>query len=341
MITIDGSFGEGGGQILRTALGLSLFTGQPFRIEKIRAGRKTPGLLRQHLTAVKAAAKISQAESAGANIGSTHLTFAPGKILHGDYQFAVGTAGSATLVLQTILPSLVVSGDQDQQTQLTLEGGTHNPFAPPFDFLVKAFLPLLEQMGVRVEARLERYGFYPAGGGRIEITIKPAKRLEPIELNERGKILNRRATAFLAHLPRGIAERELGVVHRKLSWPQKWLKTESVTNSPGPGNIITLEIESENITEVFTGFGERNVAAEAVADQAVTAARRYLASDVAVGEYLTDQLLLPMALARGGSFTTVPPSRHTMTNIEIIHKFLDVEIRAEQMTNRSWKIEVK
>src|SRR5262249_11429273 len=138
-----------------------------------------------------------------------------------------------------------------------------------------------------------------------------------------------------------VVERELGVVHRKLSWPQKWLGVESITNSPGPGNIVTLEIESENVTEVFTGFGERSVAAEAVADQAVVAARRYLASDVAVGEYLADQLLLPMALARGGSFTTVPPSRHTTTNIEIIRKFLDLQIGAEQMTNRSWMIKLK
>ncbi|HEY8462256.1 MAG TPA: RNA 3'-terminal phosphate cyclase [Blastocatellia bacterium] len=341
MILIDGSFGEGGGQILRTALGLSLFTGQPFRIEKIRAGRRNPGLLRQHLAAVKAAANIGQAEAQGANIGSTQLTFTPGRVTHGDYHFAVGTAGSATLVLQTILPALIISDDQERQTHLTLEGGTHNPFAPPFDFLAKAFLPLLGRMGARIEARLERYGFYPAGGGRFEISITPVKRLEPIELNERGEILSRRATAIVAHLPRSIAERELGVVHKKLSWPQDWLKAESVTNSPGPGNVIMLEIESKNVTEVFTGFGERGVAAEAVADQAVIAARRYLASDVAVGEHLADQLLLPMALARGGSFTTVPPSRHTTTNIEIIRKFLDIEIDAEQMTNRSWKIGLK
>jgi RNA 3'-terminal phosphate cyclase (ATP) len=341
MISIDGSFGEGGGQILRTALGLSLFTGQPFRIEKIRAGRKNPGLLRQHLTAVKAAAKIGQADVTGANIGSTHLTFTPGRVAPGRYQFAVGTAGSATLVLQSVLPALLISNDPGQETHLTLEGGTHNPFAPPFDFLAKAFLPLLERMGARIEARLEQYGFYPAGGGRFEIAITPAKRIEPIELNERGKILDRRATALVAHLPRKIAERELGVVHKKLSWPQEWLKAESTTNSPGPGNIVMLEIESENVTEVFTGFGERGVAAEAVADQAVVAARRYLASDVAVAEHLADQLLLPMALARGGSFTTVPPTRHTTTNIEIIRKFLDVEIRAEQMTNRSWKFEAR
>jgi RNA 3'-terminal phosphate cyclase (ATP) len=341
MISIDGSFGEGGGQIIRTALGLSLFTGQPFRIEKIRAGRRNPGLLRQHLTAVQAAAKISQADAHGASIGSTQLTFTPGRVAPGRYQFAVGTAGSATLVLQTILPALIIGDDQERQTHLTLEGGTHNPFAPPFDFLVKAFLPLLERMGGRIEARLERYGFYPAGGGRLEIAVTPVKKLEPIELNDRGKILDRRATALVAHLPRSIAERELGVVHKKLSWPWDWLEAESITNSPGPGNVITLEIESENVTEVFTGFGERGVAAEAVADQAVVGARRYLAGDVAVGEHLADQLLLPMALARGGSFTTVPPSRHTTTNIEIVRKFLDVEIDSEQITNRSWKIGLK
>ena len=239
MISIDGSFGEGGGQILRTALGLSLFTGQPFRIDKIRAGRRNPGLLRQHLTAVKAAAKIGQAEVAGVTIGSTQLTFSPGRIAPGRYQFAVGTAGSATLVLQTVLPALLTSDDQDLQTRLTLEGGTHNPFAPPFDFLAKAFLPLLERMGARIEARLERYGFYPAGGGRFEIAIEPARRLTAVELNERGKILYRRATALVAHLPRKIAERELGVVHRKLSWPQEWLKAESTANSPGPPSAFT------------------------------------------------------------------------------------------------------
>ena len=205
MISIDGTFGEGGGQILRTALGLSLFTGQPFRIEKIRAGRRNPGLLRQHLTAVKAASKIGQAEVTGVNIGSTQLTFTPGRVAPGSYHFAVGTAGSATLVLQTVLPALLTSDDQDRQTHLTLEGGTHNPFAPPFDFLAKAFLPLLERMGARIEARLERYGFYPAGGGRFEIAITPVKKLEPIELNERGKILNRRATALWYQQPQPAA----------------------------------------------------------------------------------------------------------------------------------------
>lgn len=337
MITIDGSFGEGGGQILRTSLALSLVTGQPFRIEKIRAGRKNPGLLRQHLTAVKAAAQIGQAVVEGDCIGSTQLSFAPGDITPGEYAFAVGTAGSTTLVLQTVLPALLCARGE---SRLTLEGGTHNPFAPPFNFLVKAFLPLLNRMGVRVEATLARYGFYPAGGGKVEIRISPAAKLTPFELLERGEIVGRRARALVANLPRAIAERELKVIGQKLNWPAEWLRVEEVKNSNGPGNLVSVEIESANVAEVFTGFGERGVAAEAVAIKAIQEARRYLASDAAVGEYLADQLLLPLALAGGGAFTTVAPSRHTTTNIEIIRKFLPVEVQCVEAGNRIWRIEV-
>lgn len=338
MVTIDGSYGEGGGQILRTSLALSLVTGKPLRIEKIRAGRKNPGLLRQHLTSVQAAAEVGQAETTGASLGSTQLTFTPGKIKAGEYHFAIGTAGSTLLVLQTVLPALMIA---DAPSTLTLEGGTHNPFAPPFDFLEQTFLPLLKRMGVRVDADLIKYGFYPAGGGKLEITIHPvaaANQLSRLELPERGEIRERRARVVLCHLPRNIAERELNIVQKKLSWPKKWHKVETPTNSIAPGNFVSLEIECDHVTEVFTGFGERTVAAEAVADQAALAARRYLASDAAVAEYLADQLLLPMALAGGGSFTTLPPSRHTTTNIEIIKKFLDLEITCEQMANRVWQI---
>ncbi|MGE0884668.1 MAG: RNA 3'-terminal phosphate cyclase [Blastocatellales bacterium] len=337
MITIDGSIGEGGGQILRTSLALSLITGKPFRIEKIRAGRRNPGLLRQHLTSVKAAAEIGRSNVSGANLGSTQLAFTPGKIAAGEYHFAIGTAGSTTLVLQTVLPALMLV---DGKSKLTLEGGTHNPFAPPFDFLEKAFLPLLERMGVKVQAKLINYGFYPAGGGKLEVTINGRDRLDRIDLPERGQVKRRQAKSVLCHLPRNIAERELNIVQKKLSWPKKWHIVETPANSVAPGNFVSLEIECEHLTEVFTGFGERNVSAEAVADQAALAARRYLASEAAVGEYLADQLLLPMALAGRGSFTTLPPSRHTTTNTEIIRKFLDIQINAEQISHRVWKIEV-
>lgn len=337
MLTIDGSYGEGGGQILRTSLALSLVTGKPFRIEKIRAGRKSPGLLRQHLTAVNAAAEVGGAGVINATIGSRELTFTPGRITAGDYHFAVGTAGSATLVLQTVLPALLTAS---APSRLTLEGGTHNPFAPPFDFLEKSFLPLINRFGPQVTAELERPGFYPAGGGKFSVEINPAASLNRLDLTERGKIKRRRGRAIVANLPRHIAEREIAVIRRKMSWNAEWLEAEVIDNSRGPGNIVLIEIESENATEVFTGFGERGVRAESVAEKAVQAARRYLSSEVAAGEYLADQLLLPMAMAGGGRFTTLPLSRHATTNINMIRKFLDVEITVETI-NRECLVEVR
>jgi RNA 3'-terminal phosphate cyclase (ATP) len=338
MITIDGSFGEGGGQILRTSLALALVTGKAFRIERIRAGRKTGGLLRQHLTAVNAATQVGRAEVTGANIGSQELTFVPQAIAAGNYSFAVGTAGSATLVLQTVLPALLIA---DAPSALVLEGGTHNPYAPPFDYLAKVFLPLVERMGPSFTARLERPGFYPAGGGKFHITVQPSARLEHLDITTRGEVTGRRARALVANLPRKIAERELSIIAHKLSWKEAWMQAETVDNSRGPGNVVMIEIECENVTELFTGFGERGVRAETVAETAVKHARQYLASEAVAGDYLADQLLVPMAIAGGGSFTTRRLSRHATTNIEVIRKFLDVEITTTQLENRTLRVEVK
>lgn len=339
MITIDGSYGEGGGQILRTSLALSLVTGQPFRIEKIRAGRKNPGLLRQHLTAVKAATEIGQATVEGDAIGSTQLTFRPGTVKAGDYAFAVGTAGSATLVLQTVLPALLV-GD-GETTTLTLEGGTHNPFAPPFDFLVKAFLPLVNRLGAGVAATIERHGFYPAGGGKFVASINPTSQLRPLELIERGAFTQKAARAIVAHLPFDIAERELSLIGRKLDLPGEALHGETIKTSPGPGNAVTIELTSQHVTEVFSGFGERGVSAEAVANTVVKEAREYIAAEVVAGEHLADQLLLPFALAGGGAFTTLPLSQHSTTNIEVIQKFLDVQFDVTKLSNRAVRVDVQ
>jgi len=303
MIIIDGSTGEGGGQVLRTSLGLSLVTGQPFRIEKIRAGRQKPGLMRQHLTAVQAAAQISDAKVNGDAIGSRELEFEPSAVKHGRYEFAVGTAGSATLVLQTVLPALIVA---QRPSQLTLKGGTHNPWSPPFDFLAKALMPLLNRMGPTISANLVRPGFYPAGGGEFTVEIEPSAEghLQPLELMERGEIVGRRARAIVARLPDHIAERELKVVEKKLGWTGDSLVVEQAHDSVGPGNIIMLEIASRNVLEVFTAFGEKDVRAEAVAHKAVDEARAYLAAGVPVGPHLADQLLIPLAMA-GGRFRTV------------------------------------
>lgn len=339
MITIDGSFGEGGGQILRTSLALSLVTGQPFRIEKIRAGRKNPGLLRQHLTAVKAATEIGQAEVNGNAIGSTQLTFTPRAIKAGDYAFAVGTAGSATLVLQTVLPALLQG--TGETTTLTLEGGTHNPFAPPFDFLVKAFLPIINRMGAGVAATIERHGFYPAGGGKFVVSINPTAQLGALELVERGDFTAQVARAIVAHLPFDIAERELSLIGRKMDLPGEALHGETIKTSPGPGNAVTIELTSQHVTEIFTGFGERGVSAEAVANSVVKEARAYIAAEVVAGEYLADQLLLPFALARGGAFTTLPLSKHSTTNMDVIQKFLDVKFEVTTLSNRAVQVEVR
>ena len=338
MIVIDGSRGEGGGQVLRSSLALSLVTGQPFRIEKIRAGRRKPGLMRQHLTAVNAAADIGGADVEGAHIGSQALAFYPRAVKPGRYHFAVGTAGSCTLVLQTVLPALLTAGSP---SELVLEGGTHNPYAPPFDFLAQAFLPLMRKMGPKVSASLQRTGFYPAGGGRFTVSIEPVGRLERLDLPERGQILARLAQATVAKLPRSIAERELKVVQDRLNWNEACCSVEEAASSPGPGNILCIEIASEHVTEVFTGFGELGVSAEKVAHDTIREVEEYLAAGVPAGHYLADQLLLPMALAGGGSFRTLAPSRHMTTNAEVIRQFLSVEVTMRELAKNDWEIRVE
>ena len=323
MITIDGAAGEGGGQILRTSLALSLVTGQPFRIVNIRAGRKKPGLLRQHLTAVQAATEVGDAVSDGAEMGSTELVFRPEKIRAGEYRFAVGTAGSTTLVLQTILPALMLAS---APSRVILEGGTHNPFAPPFDFLARTFLPQLAKFGPKIEAQLLRPGFYPAGGGRMEIAITPAAKLRSVELFERGADAGRRVVAHLAALPAAIGERAFEQVAKRMGWPRSCLEIVEHPANCGPGFLLIAEVASQHLTETFTGFGERGVRAEQVADAVVDQVRAYLASTAPVGEYLADQLLLPLALAGSGGFRATGISRHAGTNIEVIQQFLPVRI---------------
>ena len=337
MILIDGSVGEGGGQILRTSLALSMVTGKAFRIDKIRAGRAKPGLMRQHLTAVNAASTICGAIVEGNAISSQALSFSPGKVTPGEYTFSIGSAGSTTLVLQTVLPPLLVA---DEPSTLTLEGGTHNPHAPPIDFLEKAFLPLISQMGPSVSVTLERAGFYPAGGGRFVVRITPCTKLTPLHIPERGEIRSRTAKAVVAALPGEIARRELAKVTQRLGWAQEQLQHRQFPAEWGPGNLLTLEIQSRYLTEVFTGFGTKGVTAEAVADQAIQQVRRYLSSEVPVGECLADQLLLPLAMAGAGSFLTLASTRHTQTNAEVIARFLPVVISLQKAGRDQCRVEV-
>ncbi|MCP4379248.1 MAG: RNA 3'-terminal phosphate cyclase [bacterium] len=337
MLTIDGSFGEGGGQILRSSLALSIETGRAIRIENIRAGRKKPGLLRQHLTAVNAAMEVCGGNAEGAAMRSEALTFEPGKVKGGEYSFAVGTAGSATLVLQTVLPALMTA---DEPSHLTLHGGTHNPWAPPVDFIERALVPLLNRMGPEITVKLIRPGFYPAGGGEFVVTIEPVSQLARLDILERGEVIARRATAMVARLSGDIAIRELRKVKQKLGWSEDELHVEARRDSAGPGNVVLLEIESENVTEVFTGFGQVEVPAKAVAGHAVQQVQKYLGAGVPIGPYLTDQLLVPMALA-GGRFRTTGLTRHARTNIDLIQQFLNVDITTEKLEGKVCEVRVE
>jgi RNA 3'-terminal phosphate cyclase (ATP) len=319
LIELDGSQGEGGGQILRTALSLSLVTGRPFRIQHVRAGRERPGLLRQHLAAIRAAASVGRADVTGDAIGSSEVAFAPKALVGGEHRAAVGGAGSATLVFQTILPALLLA---KEPSSVILEGGTHNPSAPPYDFLERSFLPVLRRIGARVETRLERRGYYPAGGGRFTARIEPRAEPVPLDLSARGEIRARRARVLLANLDPHIASREESRL-RKLLPADLWtFDRENESDGRGPGNAILLEVESERSSEIFTGFGRYSASAERVAEEAVEEMREWLAADVPVGSHLADQLLLPLALFAGGTFRTLRPTRHAKTNADVIARFL-------------------
>ncbi|MEP3891057.1 MAG: RNA 3'-terminal phosphate cyclase [Hellea sp.] len=343
-IIIDGSEGEGGGQVLRTSLSLSAITGKPVRIESVRGRRKKPGLFRQHLTAFKAAAEICDARMEGAELGSSEIAFYPGKIKGGEYDFAIGSAGATNLVAQTLLPIL---GFADKASTVKISGGTHNLWAPTFDFLEHAFLPQFRKMGGRASAELNAYGFYPAGGGAITLSVKPNGASERLELIERGERNSEKIVAVVANLKRDIANRELKTILKALN-----LKPEQGeivhAEGPGPGNVVSLFLEHENVTEVFVGLGRHGVRAEGVAKGVVQEAQKYLqardasnGAQTAVGEHLADQLLLPMALLGGGVFTTMDITQHTRTNIDIIRRFLDVDIKLTQNGRKCWTITVE
>lgn len=344
-VHIDGSRGEGGGQIVRSSLALALVTGRTVTIDRIRAGRPKPGLMRQHLTAVEAAAAISGGRVEGAGIGARRLTFEPGTVRAGEYQFNVGTAGSATLVLQTVLPALLYA---EGPSQLILEGGTHNPWAPPFDFLEWAYLPLVNRMGPRVSLVLDRPGFYPAGGGRFTVHIQPAPALAGFDLLERGETRAQGVRVLLANLPEHIARREVETILDKTGWDADCCRIDQLA-AAGPGNVVSLEVASEHVTEVFTAFGRQGVRAEQVAADVVRQWRAYVRSGVPVGPYLADQLLLPLGVSawqaengdrqRGGAFRTLPLTRHSTTHIDVLRAFLDVSISVET-TNESSLVRV-
>jgi RNA 3'-terminal phosphate cyclase (ATP) len=337
MIVIDGSQGEGGGQILRSSLALAILTRTPFKMERIRAGRDQPGLRPQHLTAVLAAKDVANADVTGAEVGSRDLTFRPRSVQGGHRTFSVGTAGSATLVLQTILPALLRAREP---STLVLEGGTHNSAAPPFEFLKESFLPLLAKMGAKVQATLVRPGFYPAGGGRIEVKIEPSE-LGALELEERGALVARRAIAHSSGLPPAVAERELRVSKERLALGRDETVRMDWDEAFGPGNAVNVVHRFEHVTIVTSGFGERGARPDEVAERAIGPMLRYLETKAAACDHLADQLLLPMAMGRGGTFTTTEPTEHTETQIQVLKQFLGGEVELNTTDEKTWTVTMR
>jgi RNA 3'-terminal phosphate cyclase (ATP) len=320
MRTIDGALGEGGGQVLRTTLALSLVTGEPVRIDRIRAGRARPGLLRQHLACVQAAAAVGDAAVEGASLGSQALVFRPRRLVGGTFEARVGSAGSALLVLQSVLPALALA---DSPSTLVVEGGTHNPWAPSFEFLDRVYAPLVRRMGVGLTLRLVRPGFFPAGGGRIEVEIRPTKALTPLTLLERRGAPSLHATALLSSLPRRVGVAELEVLQRRLGLGWDACTLDLVDAPRGPGNALWVTARTDDITELFVDFGRRGRAAAAVAEAVAGRVVAWRDRGAPVGEHLADQLVLLLALAGEGAFRTGPLSSHTRTNLDTVERLLD------------------
>jgi len=337
MISIDGSMGEGGGQVLRTSVALALVTGAPVRIDNIRAGRSKPGVMRQHRTALLAAADVSGSELVGGDVGATSVELRPGRIQAGEYSYQVGTAGSTTLVLQTVLPALLRA---DGPSTVRIEGGTHNPWSPPFEFLKSSLLPLMRRMGARVELTLDRHGFHPAGGGAITARIEPVQDWFPLELEERGETVSRSARILTANLPHGVGDREAKTIRSRLRWSEDEVRIQPIPHVRGPGNAVICSLESERVTETCCAFGSRGVSAEQVAFDAAAQIRSYMKEGAPVGTHLADQLMIPLALAGTGSYVAGPLSRHALTNLDVIRQFDVPQPIAEDAGERRTRIRI-
>lgn len=335
MIVLDGSQGEGGGQILRTSFALAAITQTPLRVENVRAGRAKPGLMRQHLRAVEAAALACGGELVGAELGSTDVAFTPGVIRAGALAIDIGSAGSTTLVLQTILPILLHAPGP---STVRISGGTHNPSAPPAPYLEAVYAPLVAAMGGGLTVRTERPGFMPAGGGVLVAEITPG-RLVPLERLTRGGDVVITCEAIVSGIRASIALRELEVLGRAFNLPPSARRVTVVEDPRGPGNAVWARLDFPNGCELVSQIGEKSLRAEAVAQRVVKQVRALLAADVPVGPHTADQLLLLCAIAGGGRYRTSAPTLHTRTNADVIGRFLAVDVRFVD-DGASWVVEI-
>jgi len=340
IIEIDGSQGEGGGQIIRTALSLSVITGKPFRITGIRAGRRQTGLKEQHLTCVRACRTISDAVVEGDCVGSSTLTFVPGKTRPGEYHFDISTAGSTSLVLQCIYFPLALA---PESSSVTITGGTHVLWSPSFDYLSSLWLPMLGKIGFRGELKIDRAGYFPAGGGKIRAVISPAGKMAGFDGQSRGELLGLSIFLGSSNLPATSRERMKRTLQRSLErHASQSTFQEGDLPSPGRNAFVTVHAVFEHTQACFTDVGERGKPSE---DVAVTASNHFLAymeRNGALDEHMTDQILLPLALVPQGRsiYTTSSVSQHLLTNADIIRRFLDVSVEIEGGENCEGKITV-
>jgi RNA 3'-terminal phosphate cyclase (ATP) len=325
-IEIDGSFGEGGGQILRTALGLSCVTGTPVRVFDIRTNRPKPGLKTQHLASVNALARIAGAEVSGAKAESREISFRPGPVAGGEYAFEIGTAGSVPLLLQSLLLPLAFA---KAPSRLVLGGGTHVAFSPPFDYLSEVFLPWLGRIGIRASAGIERYGFYPRGGGTVAAEIAPASRPRGIGLEERGAVRGVLGRSCVANLPLSIAERQRDAALPLLSGHSPAIVTAAVP-SFGKGTFLFLKVDSDAGPAGFSALGALGKRAEEVGREAAAETLAYLSSPGALDPRIADQLVPYLALSREPSrFTVSRVTNHLVTNLHTVRRMLGTGFEVE------------
>lgn len=339
-LSIDGSIGEGGGQVLRTSLTLSLITGRSFTLENIRSRRPKPGLMAQHLKAVEAAAQVGKATVEGAQLGSRSLVFEPTGLVSGDFHFDIGTAGSTSLVLQTILPALSLA---PASSTIQLVGGTHVPWSPSFHFLEMHWLRYMREVGFDIRLELDAAGFYPQGGGRVRATVQPVSQLSPLSLLSRGPLKRIRGISAVANLSDSVAERQKAQALKRLSHVSKRIEIQMLRiSSPSKGSFLLLLAEFEKSECCFCALGALRKRAETVADEAVSEFLAFMATDGAIDHYLSDQLVLPLAMTQGMSeIRTSKITQHLTTNAAIVQLFLPVSIEIDGAIDQAGSIRIR
>lgn len=338
-VVIDGSLGEGGGQVLRTSLSLSVVTGKPLQITNIRANRSQPGLKHQHRQAVQAAAAICQADVEGSSLGSTSLSFHPGSVQGGEYRFSIPTAGSASLVMQTVFYPLAFA---DRDSQVTVQGGTHVRWSPCYHYLEQQWLSYLERMGYQAALTLQKTGYYPKGGGEIRARIQPGPGKTPLKLTERGELVHVRGIAAVTDLPDHITRRMRDRVVSRVGhkYPLQDIRTRELAGHD-KGAFLFLSAVFEESTAGFCALGERGKRAEIVADEAIDQLLDFIDGSGCVDRFVADQLLIPMAIAQGKSLLKVSEiTSHLVTNALIIQEFLPVDFDIQGKTGQPGMISV-